>query len=255
MKKKNLMLLILALIMTLSAPAASLTAFFASPAITAEAAGTTGFVKEGDFYAYEKNGKKVKGWQKIDGKTYYFDKHYHRVTGWRYLKRNGKANYYWFDKKGVLDGKGGGIKESKAIYKKAKATAMTTKYLVMVDRSHHMIAIYEKREGALHCVKYFSCSTGREGYATSRGTFYTGNYTRTYINFGTRRAFYPVSILRSSGYFHSTPYSQRFGYPVASEKIDEKLGEDISKGCIRVALANAYWMFWNIRGGQKVIIW
>lgn len=254
MKKKNLMLMILTLVMALSAPfAASALAAFTMPAVTAEAA-DNGWVKEGDFYAYKKNGKKVKGWQVIDGKTYYFDKHYHRATGWRYLKKKNKAKYYWFDKNGVLDGKGGGIKETKTIYKAAKKTAMTSKYLAIVDRKEHMIAIYEKLEGALHCIRYMSCSVGKEGYSTSRGTFFTGNTSRIYINFGTRRGFYPIAILGSSGFFHSTPYTQRFEYPVASEKIDERLGEDISKGCVRMSLSNAYWMFWNMRGHQKVII-
>lgn len=254
MKKKKLMLMILTLVMALSAPfAASALALLSAPAVTVRAA-DDGWVREGDFYAYVRDGKKLKGWQVIDGSTYYFDKHYHRATGWRYLKKNGKAKYYWFDQKGVLNGKGGGIKETKAIYKVAKNTAMTTKYLAIVDRKEHMIAIYEKLEGALHCIRYMPCSVGKEGYSTSRGTFFTGNTTRLYINFGTRRAFYPVAILGSSGYFHSTPYTQKFEYPVLAERIDERLGEDISKGCVRMSLSNAYWMFWNIRGHQKVII-
>ena len=207
------MLMILTLVMALSAPfAASALAAFTMPSITAEAA-DTGWVKEGDFYAYKKNGKKVKGWQVIDGNTYYFDKHYHRATGWRYLKKKNKAKYYWFDQKGVLNGKGGGIKETKAIYKVAKNTAMTTRYLAIVDRKEHMIAIYEKLEGALHCIRYMSCSVGKEGYSTSRGTFFTGNTTRIYINFGTRRAFYPIAILGSSGFSTPRPIPRNSSIP------------------------------------------
>ncbi len=80
-----------------------------------------GFItsKNGDVYYYKK-GKKLSGWQVIDGKTYYFDKSQKKkmVTGWQtilfkkyYFKSNGQmvtgkrkiGKYtYYFHKKGYM---------------------------------------------------------------------------------------------------------------------------------------------------------
>lgn len=89
--------------------AAALTLLPAAPVlreqqtITAEAAETTaGGHWEKSYYI--KNGKKVKGLQKIDGKQYYFDKKSGKlVTNKRAykIKANGKTAYYNIDKKGV----------------------------------------------------------------------------------------------------------------------------------------------------------
>ncbi|MBQ4363303.1 MAG: hypothetical protein II782_04815, partial [Oscillospiraceae bacterium] len=51
-------------------------------------------------YKDDETGKKLKGWQKIDGKKYYFDKKGNAVTGFK--KIDGKTYYFIPNKKGQM---------------------------------------------------------------------------------------------------------------------------------------------------------
>ena len=67
-------------------------------ATTAASAVKQGWVKEKVGYCYYFKGKKVTGWNKIDGKKYYFGANGARKTGWYTI---GNTSYY-FNSQGVL---------------------------------------------------------------------------------------------------------------------------------------------------------
>lgn len=124
MKKKFIIMplfLVLACLLCAPLPAA---ASSTEPTVTAKAAKTTstkaknGFVTQNGNTYYYKNNKKLKGFQKIDGKTYYFDKQGVMLTAFQkinnktyYFNKNGQMltglrkiskKYYYFNKNGVM---------------------------------------------------------------------------------------------------------------------------------------------------------
>ncbi len=124
MKKKfTIMPLFLVLACLFFAPL-SASASSTEPTITAATAKTTntkaknGFVTRNGNTYYYKNNKKLKGFQKIDRKTYYFDKHGVMLTGFQkinkrtyYFNKNGQMltglrkiskKHYYFNKNGVM---------------------------------------------------------------------------------------------------------------------------------------------------------
>lgn len=124
MKKKFIIMpLFLVLACLLFAPLSS-SASNTEPAITAGVAKTAstnaknGFVTRNGNTYYYKNNKKLKGFQKIDGKTYYFDKQGVMLTGFQkinnktyYFNKSGQMltglrkisrKYYYFNKSGVM---------------------------------------------------------------------------------------------------------------------------------------------------------
>lgn len=124
MKKKFIITpLFLVLACLLFAPL-SASASNTEPTVTTEAAkststnGKNGFVTRNGNTYYYKNNKKLKGFQKIDGKTYYFDKQGVMLTGFQkinnktyYFNKNGQMltglrkiskKYYYFNKSGVM---------------------------------------------------------------------------------------------------------------------------------------------------------
>lgn len=86
--------------------------------INTKATGKNGFITQNGNTYYYKNNKRLKGFQKIDGKTYYFDKKGVMQTGFQkikndtyYFNKKGQMltglkkiskKYYYFNKKGVM---------------------------------------------------------------------------------------------------------------------------------------------------------
>lgn len=58
------------------------------------------WVKNGTSYSYKENGKKLTGWQEIDGGRYYFDKNGRALTG--KVKINGDVYYFIASKHGKM---------------------------------------------------------------------------------------------------------------------------------------------------------
>jgi len=195
--------------------------------------------------------KKIKtdgtGWAKFDGRKYYY-KNGKPLKG----KQRINGNPYFFGKNtGVLLG------SSVTMYGKTKKATSGTKYLIGVCRRDNRVCIYEKSKGEWVVKYYWKCTTGKPtDYSniscTPSGTFKVPKVGTHRKYFGDRsgfRCWYTTKIFK--GYmFHSVLYN-----PYGSSKIqDGRLGYNISHGCIRLKKDNAYWMYKNIKAGTKVII-
>ncbi len=90
MKMKKFLSVVMAATMSLSAVSAF------STSVSAEWVKT----KSGYSYKDDETGKKLKGWQKINGGKYYFDKNGVALTGWK--KINGEKYYFNAAKKGKM---------------------------------------------------------------------------------------------------------------------------------------------------------
>lgn len=188
----------------------------------------TGWAKFSGRKYYYKNGKPLKGTQRINGNPYFFGKN-----------------------TGVLLG------SSTKMYNKTKKAKSDTKYLIGVCRKDNRVCIYEKSKGEWVVKYYWKCSTGEPtDYSTisctPSGSFKVPRIGTHKKYFGDRngyRCWYTTKIYK--GYlFHSVLYQPR-----SSTKIqDGRLGYNISHGCIRLKKDNAYWMYKNIKAGTRVII-
>lgn len=98
------------------------------------------------------------------------------------------------------------------------------------------------------------CSTGRASSPTPKGTFHIqAQRGKSFYNATSHEgANYWVSWLDHGVYlFHSVPVNKKGQY-IPSEA--EKLGTPASHGCVRLTVADAYWMYKNIPFGTKVVI-
>lgn len=105
-----------------------------------------------------------------------------------------------------------------------------------------------------HVIYKMICSTGKPASPTPKGTYHIqAERGRTFYNAASGEgANYWVSWLDHGVYlFHSVPINQKGQY-IASEA--EKLGTPASHGCVRLTVADAYWMYKHIPYGTKVVI-
>ncbi len=231
-----------------------------------------------------------KGFKKIDGKNYYFDKNSgKKVTGLKKIKKS----YYYFNSKGVMQvgwkeiknnkyyflktkknyGKAvtGKVKIGKKYYKfksngklikkidemtyKVDKYKSPTKYLILVDKKTHKVGVYKGKKGKWKRIKNYSCTIGARKTPTPSGTFYIGGGRKiahvTYFDSGKIRCWYATRI-KGEYYFHSVLYTQ---YRKPTRVANGRLGANLSHGCIRLQLNNAKWIYNNIPVNTKCIIY
>ena len=231
---------------------------------------------DGTWYFFKDNGEMSVGWCHDGSNWYHMDKSGHMETGWvqedgkwYYLKNSGAlawnqwisdhGTWYHVDKSGVMQtgkftdtdgttydlGTSGGIVDLTA--QKAQQYSSNTNYLIMVDRSAHMVYIYQGRQGNWTTLKSFSCT---DGVGTPNGTFQIGIHN---YHFGEEKGYtcWYASQISGEILFHSVLYSPGS----QSSIIDGRLGITASHGCIRLDINNAKFIYENIPSGTKVIIY
>ena len=127
-------------------------------------------------------------------------------------------------------------------------------YVVYVNRALNCITVKQQNEdGSLTAIKAMVCSCGREGSSTPEGTFRTSNYyawrkmvDNTYGRYAVR---FNGKIL-----FHSVPYIEDSPDTLEWEEYN-KLGENASLGCVRLAAEDAKWIYDNCKRGTKVVVY
>ena len=137
---------------------------------------------------------------------------------------------------------------------RAKA-AGTPVYRIMVNRAANCVTVYRKGEDGKYSVpvRAFVCSVGRAGHETPLGTYKTSDYYQWgYMVDGS----YGRYCIRFNGgiLFHSVPYYTRNPGDLEWEQYN-KLGEPASLGCVRLAWADAKWLFENCGRGTEVIVY
>ncbi len=130
---------------------------------------------------------------------------------------------------------------------KAQSYTSTTDYLILVNISTHKVAIYSGSQYNWTRIKYWSCTTGKDG-KTPTGSFTIGGKTLSRGHSYT--SWYCTSIV-GNNLFHSVLYQ-----PGSKTKLkDGRLGMSLSNGCIRLALENSKYIYDNMPRGTRVIIY
>ncbi len=239
----------------------------------------TSFRKIGKYYYnFAKNGVLKTGFATIKGKRYYF-----KTTGKAGVKGRAltglfkvKGAYYYGQKNGVLVtnktlklkgkkytfNKTGKCTKVAAIRKltgmdaKAQKYTSPTKYLILVNKSSHTVAIYKGSQDNWKKVRSFLCTVGKPSTPTTSGVFHIGQtkgkYVKArYFDSYPSRCWYPTRI--HDGYmFHSVLYKIA---PTPGALNNGTLGASLSHGCIRLAINNAKYIHDVIPAGTTTVIY
>lgn len=128
-------------------------------------------------------------------------------------------------------------------------------YYIKVNKKTCTVTIYIKEEnGDLTPYKAMVCSIGREGHDTPEGKgFKTSDYYDWRLMVDNTYGRYAVRFNKSI-MFHSVPY-----YKTKKDSLEwqdyNKLGKPASLGCIRLAVADAKWIFDNCKRGTEVEVY
>ncbi|MDE6985060.1 MAG: L,D-transpeptidase [Lachnospiraceae bacterium] len=127
--------------------------------------------------------------------------------------------------------------------------------MIMVNRAANCVTVYEKDAAGEFTVpvKAFVCSCGREGHETPLGTFKTSNYYEWRLMVDGSYGQYAVRFNRGI-MFHSVPYYTKNAGNMEWEQFN-LLGEPASLGCVRLACADAKWIYDNCKEGTKVVVY
>ena len=136
-------------------------------------------------------------------------------------------------------------------------TSSGAPYYIEVNRQQNVVIVYSKDQNGNYSniTKVFVASTGAPGSETPLGTFTTSDRYESLYLVGNVWGHYTVRI---SGpyFFHSVPYFTK-GAPWDNLEYLEynKLGNGASAGCVRLAAADAKWIYDNIGHGTTVKIY
>ncbi len=132
---------------------------------------------------------------------------------------------------------------------KKKKTVKTSQYTIYVNRKTNLVNVVDSKSHAL--VRAMYCSTCK-GNSTIRGTYRTKAKYRWRKLVGNVYGQYSTRI--SGAYlFHSVPYKKKNIRTLESREYN-KLGRQASKGCVRLSVADAKWIYDKCKIGTRVII-
>ena len=206
------------------------------------------------------NGIMATGWKYVGNKWYYLNESGAMATGWLqlggtwyYLNGSGaivtgrqKINGTWYD----FAANGAWIDPSAAMNAKAQGIASSTSWLILVDTGNTRVNVYHGSQGHWSLQHSWLCAPGAPGSPTVKG-FFTVQGKGYYFDSGAARCFYYTQF-HGNYLFHSTLYYQR---PTPSSPMDNRVGMQLSHGCVRLELGNAKWIYDNIPRGTKVYIY
>lgn len=137
------------------------------------------------------------------------------------------------------------------------ATANGAPYYIEVNRQQNVVIVYSRDETGdyTNIVKIFVASTGAPGSETPLGIFTVADRYEALYLVGEVWGHYAVRI-NGPYFFHSVPYFTK-GSPWDNLEYLEynKLGNSASAGCVRLAAADAKWIYDNIPYGTQVKIY
>jgi len=138
---------------------------------------------------------------------------------------------------------------------KRKKIVKDYNYFIRVNKRTNTVTVYVKEEnGDLKPYKAMVCSIGRTGHDTPEGEgFKTSDYYDWRLMVDGTYGRYAVRF-NGSIMFHSVPY-----YEARKNSLEwqdyNKLGRPASLGCIRLAVADAKWIFDNCKRGTEVEVY
>ena len=220
-------------------------------------------VGKSTYYITKKTGC-YKGIKKIDGKYYGFKDSGVMLKGWAKVK----DKYHYFNaKNGVMaantsvqgikvndSGLPAGGNNAVEMLLKAQKYGSGTKYLILVNRSAHKVAVYQGSRNNWKQIRYWSCSVGKviKGKSiTPAGNFRVSGYK--IYRFGAQSRSFYCTVLSSGNMIHSVQYAHGDSSPV--HVVDGRLGYHITNSCIRLLVENAKWVYNNCHEGTAVIVY
>lgn len=214
----------------------------------------TGYRKIGKAFYYlnpAKNGAMHKGFVTIKGKLYYFDAttgKQRRSKGWFFA--NNAMYYVLADGSiavnttidGYKIGANGAVTDVHAMDKKAQGYSSSTRYLILVNKTHHEINCYKGSKGHWTIVRRgMPCTIGKSATPTPSGSFkldHKSSKAYGYKDFKASTVFYTTRI-SAGNYFHSILYKLGCRNPYTTSPKDSTLGKNKSNSCIRMRLEDA----------------
>lgn len=133
--------------------------------------------------------------------------------------------------------------------KKNSKKTTTYKYTIYVNRQTNLVNVVDTKSKKL--VRAMYCSTGKNN-RTIRGTYHLKTKYRWRKLVGGVYGQYSVRI-SGSYLFHSVPYTKKNVRKLERAEYN-KLGKQASKGCVRLSVADAKWIYDNCKKGTRVVI-
>ncbi|MDO5422353.1 MAG: L,D-transpeptidase family protein [Eubacteriales bacterium] len=204
--------------------------------------------KSGVYYLHPEAGYVMTEWQTIDNNWFYFDPVTGQMkTGW--FTENGKT--YYFRPVDTEKGPMGSMVTGKVKINGTVYNFLTTGVLeekeepsgslsVTVNTKKNIVTIYKGKTP----IKAMYCSTGA-GDATPLGDYQILDKLPTHVLDGPSYGFY-CSHITSEILFHSIPYNRPNDHYSMSPGAFNLLGTQASHGCIRLAFADAKWLYYNV---------
>lgn len=128
-------------------------------------------------------------------------------------------------------------------------------YLVCVNRAMCTVTVYGKDENGNYTipVKAMACSVGKEGHETITGVYKTSDRFPWCYMVDSTWGRYAIRI--QGGYmFHSICYFEKKEDTLEYEEFN-KLGSPASLGCVRLCLADIYWLYAYCPTGFTTVIY
>ena len=128
-------------------------------------------------------------------------------------------------------------------------------YNVTVDVVNQIVTVYSNEDGSI--VRQMICSTGTQNYATKKGTYTLQPNVKKmerqeWYAFEEGWARYATRIV-SQTLFHSYLFEKNDVNTIDWDAVSQ-LGVRASHGCVRMYVADAYWITRNLAAGTKVKI-
>ena len=212
-----------------------------------------GSVKYGKFYYYlnKKTGRAItNAWKTMNGTRYHYNSMGRRQTGWLVL---GSKKYYLDPaRQGAMTV--GTKKINGKTYTFGKSGYVTYNssgnIVIQVNRKKCVVTIYDNGVP----IKAMACSVGRSGHETPVGTFTIKDHLTWAMLDGPSIGQYSSHFLPEY-LFHSVPMHVTNRNPYKVEANDyNNLGKPASAGCIRLCIADAKWIYYNVPIGSTVVI-
>ncbi len=238
------------------------------------------------------DGSMKTGWLKTDGKAYYFSKDGSMFKGPHVYKI--QKNYYFFEKNGELttkegwrvtdvgnhfytyangtvavnqekDGKIIGkdgvavIKTNNEMDAKAQGYSSDTKYLILADKTNHKLCVYKGNRGEWKRIKgEWDLTCGAPNSRTPSGQFkmtYKQGNDYGWKTFELSSAAYVYWT--TAGFMIHTILLDlwSWGDPEDAGVVDDRLGMNLSKSCIRLSIGNARWIYENIPTNTRLVVY
>ena len=232
----------------------------------------TGYRKIGNSYYYldpAKKGVVTKGFVMLNGKKYYFDSEtgkQRRTPGWFFT---GNYMYYILADGSIATnctiggytiGPDGAVADAYGYDRKAQGYSSRTRYMILVDKSRHLVNFYQGSKGHwVNIRRNMPCTVGKKSTPTRSGNFMlslkvtkNGKYGRK--DFKASTAFYAFRI-NSGNFFHSILYKLGCTNPYKSKPKDAALGKNKSNSCIRLRLEDAKFIWDNMTRYTRTVVY